>query len=89
MKDLTSLCLLCEQLLVSLDGDSWRVARTHKNDKTLANKGGYGVHTWALPSDIGAARFFKILVTGGNTIGGRQLACCGFEVYGRCVFVLA
>lgn len=36
-------------------------------------------------SHIGPARYFKIEATGGNDIGGKQLACSGFEVYGRIV----
>jgi hypothetical protein len=42
------------QLLVSSDGDTWRVARTHTRDGSLV--GGYAVHTWPIQSGAGAAR---------------------------------
>jgi hypothetical protein len=51
----TYICIEYMQLLVSSDGDAWRVARTHTRDGSLV--GGYAVHTWPIQSGAGAARW--------------------------------
>jgi len=71
------------ELLVSIDGETWTTVRRHVNDTSLS--GGYGIHTWTLTPHAHSARSFKIVATGGNSIDGKQLACAGFEVYGRVV----
>ena len=67
-------------LLTSMDGDHWVVASHHKNDDSL--KGPYAVHTWEIPTHIEGARMFRVVMTGANEIGGKQLVCSGFDVYG-------
>lgn len=69
------------QLQVSMDGENWTVAKEHSNDPSLGQR--YAVHTFAIKVDC--ARFFKVVMTGRNDIGGTQLSCNGFELYGRVI----
>jgi len=71
------------KFLVSADGESWTQASTHTADESL--KGPYAVRTWQIPVHVEAARFFKVVTTGGNSINGTQLVCGGFELYGQVI----
>lgn len=71
------------KLLGSVDGKSWTVIRTHKDDKTLSKKGARGV--WKLDADKFPEGFskFRILMDGPNSSDTMELAVSEFEVYGN------
>ena len=60
-------------LLVSLDGEAWQPAARHVDDHSL--QGGFGVRSFPVASQghPGPAKMFKIAMTGGNSIGGKQV----------------
>jgi hypothetical protein len=68
------------ELRTSLDGERWTCASSHKNDHSL--RGPHAVHTWEVSTHIDGARMFRLVMTGPNEIGGKQLVCSGFDVYG-------
>lgn len=65
----------------SFDGSTWKVLKTHCNDRKLHGPSTFTA-TWPIVGEVGAYRFFRVVQKGKNSSNEYGIYLSGIELYG-------